>query len=172
MIYFTSDTFFGRTSIAKSRGFSSSEEMNISMIETWNSAVSPDDIVYHLGNFAWDIITAEQMLLNLNGAINFMPSSYDSATLELIDNFTNIKLIENGIFCIESRNLVLSPWRMVTWPAQKSGSLHLHGGNVRHKSDLNKENRFNVNCELWNLSPISLDSLEEVIKMVNNKNKE
>jgi calcineurin-like phosphoesterase family protein len=171
MIYFVSDTFFGRSSKAKSRGFSSVEEMNLEMINIWNSVVKPDDIVYHLGNFAWDIITAEQMLLNLNGVINFMPASYDAALLALEDNFTNIDVLENGIYCIETRNLVLSPWRMVTWPAKNSGTLHIHGGDRRHKSDLTKENRFNVNCELWSLAPVSLDSLEEVIKMVK-ENKE
>jgi calcineurin-like phosphoesterase family protein len=171
MIYFTSDTFFGRSSKAKSRDFSSVEEMNLEMINLWNATVKPNDIVYHLGNFAWDIITAEQMLLNLNGVINFMPSSYDSALLALEDNFSNIEILETGIKCIESRNLVLSPWRMVTWPAKSSGSIHLHGGDRRHKSDLTKENRFNTNCELWSLSPVSLDSLTEVIKMVK-ENKE
>ena len=40
----------------------------------------------------------------------------------------------------------------------------------KYKSN-NKENRFNVNCELWSLSPVSLDSLEGVIKMVK-ENKE
>lgn len=171
MIYFISDTFFGRSSKAKSREFSSVEEMNLEMINLWNATVKPNDTVYHLGNFAWDIITAEQMLLNLNGVINFMPASYDAAMLTLIDNFNNVKLIDNGIYCIESRNLVLSPWRMMTWPAKTSGSLHIHGGDRRYKSDLNKENRFNVNCELWSLSPVSLDSLEGVIKMVK-ENKE
>ena len=36
MIYVTSDTFFGRSSIAKERGFSTVEEMNNQLIQNWN----------------------------------------------------------------------------------------------------------------------------------------
>ena len=170
MIYFTSDTYFGRSSKAKSRKFSSSSEMNLDMINRWNSVVKENDIVYHLGNFAWDIISAEQMLLNLNGNINFLPSYSDTALLAIADNFENLKIIDNSVYCIENRNLVLCPWRMFTWPAKRSGSIHLHGCDTRYKANLNKENRFNTNCELWSLTPISLNSLNEVIEMTKEVN--
>ena len=52
MIYVISDTFFGRSSKAKDRGFADTQEMQNSMIEKWNSKVNKNDIVYHLGNFA------------------------------------------------------------------------------------------------------------------------
>ena len=44
--------------------------------------------------------------------------------------------------------------------------MHLHGNNKEYKSDLNKEKRFNVNCDLWSLEPVSLESLKEITEMV------
>lgn len=51
-IFFTSDTHFchNQQFLYEPRGFSSVEEMNESIIERWNSIVSNEDIVYHLGD--------------------------------------------------------------------------------------------------------------------------
>ena len=171
MIYLTSDTFFGRASKAKERGFRSTEEMQISMINSWNEKIKPNDIVYHLGNFAWDIISAENALLNLNGRINFLPSMYDMALDQVAgDNgvFEGVKVIKDGIFTIESLELVLCPWPLKNWPGKAHNVLHIHGGDKRYKANLKNELRFNANCDLWSLSPISLDSLLSVIKEFNN----
>ena len=69
--FVTSDTFFGRPSIIKTakRPFSSVEEMNTTLLENWNKVVKPDDVVYHLGNFAWNPVIAEDILKVLNGKI-------------------------------------------------------------------------------------------------------
>ena len=53
MIYLTSDTHFchDKPFIYEPRGFSSIQEMNETLIENWNGAVSKNDIVYVLGDF-------------------------------------------------------------------------------------------------------------------------
>ena len=52
MIWLTSDTHFchDREFIFGPRGFSCVEEMNKAIVERWNSVVSDDDTVYHLGD--------------------------------------------------------------------------------------------------------------------------
>ena len=54
-IRFTSDTHFGHNNIIKfcKRPWKTTEEMNEALIERWNSVVKPDDIVFHLGDFAF-----------------------------------------------------------------------------------------------------------------------
>ena len=54
-VYFTSDTHFQHGNIIKfcNRPYSNVEEMNNAIIENWNSVVGPNDIVFHLGDFAW-----------------------------------------------------------------------------------------------------------------------
>ena len=58
-IYITSDTFFGRRNIIEiaNRPFKDLDEMHAVMVNNWNSVVTDNDIVYHLGNFAWTPIS-------------------------------------------------------------------------------------------------------------------
>lgn len=52
MDYFTSDLHIGHNKdfIWKSRGFSSIEEHNTTILKNWNAVVTPDDTVYLLGD--------------------------------------------------------------------------------------------------------------------------
>lgn len=54
MIYLIADTHFGHTNIIKycGRPFANVGEMNGRIIHNWNSVVTPEDTVYHLGDFA------------------------------------------------------------------------------------------------------------------------
>ena len=52
--WFTSDTHFGHTNIIRysNRPFKDVNHMNEEIIRKWNSVVSPEDTVYHLGDVA------------------------------------------------------------------------------------------------------------------------
>ena len=54
-IFFVADTHFFHKNIIKycSQPFLSITEMNETLIKNWNSKVSPGDIVFHLGDFAF-----------------------------------------------------------------------------------------------------------------------
>lgn len=54
-IWFTSDTHWGHKNIIKfcSRPWNNVEEMDQGLIENWNSVVKENDIVFHLGDFAF-----------------------------------------------------------------------------------------------------------------------
>ena len=64
-IFFTSDTHFNHKNIIKyepvSRPFATVEQMNQEIINRWNSVVSDDDIVIHLGDFFMGTLDAEEM---------------------------------------------------------------------------------------------------------------
>jgi calcineurin-like phosphoesterase family protein len=46
--------------------------MNSTLIKNWNNKVKKNDVVFHLGNFAWDPVTARKVLKKLNGKIYFL----------------------------------------------------------------------------------------------------
>ena len=84
-IFVTSNQQFGRPGAIKKydRPFSSLEEMNETLIENWNLTVSPEDVVYVLGNFGWDPTTVENCINTLNGHIYFIEGEFDKATVDV-----------------------------------------------------------------------------------------
>ena len=69
-----SDTHFGHSNILKfkvegnpARPFSSTKEMDEFMIDAWNSRVAKDDLVYHLGDFAF---ASKGYILNIASKLN------------------------------------------------------------------------------------------------------
>lgn len=79
-IWFTSDTHFGHESIIRHcrPEFSSVEEMDETLIENWNTSVRLDDLVYHLGDFAWKVQDAKRVRPRLNGTIRLMVGNHDN----------------------------------------------------------------------------------------------
>jgi calcineurin-like phosphoesterase family protein len=159
-IFLTSDTFFGRKLTAVQRGFTSVEDMEDAYIENWNSKVSKGDIVYHLGNFSWDPISAESAIIHLQGTIYFIGGSYDKH----MSDVSLVKLKKHfllpSISYIPKDLIVLSHWPLLEWPEKENESIHIHGGDV--KTDLSNGYRFNANINNWSGSPIDLEFLKEI----------
>lgn len=78
-IWFISDTHFGHGNIIGycRPHFSSVEEMEATIIDNWNAAVKPQDLVYHLGDFAWKTSDAKRVRPLLNGAIRLIVGNHD-----------------------------------------------------------------------------------------------
>lgn len=78
-IFFTSDTHFGaqRTLELSKRPFKNVNEMDKILINNWNDAVKPKDIVYHLGDFGNFEVTKY-----LNGHIRFILGNYEKRDIE------------------------------------------------------------------------------------------
>ena len=76
-IWFTSDTHWGHRNVIKfcNRPWKTVKEMDEALIENWKSAVSKDDIVFHLGDFAFAPNWRWKKLLSrLNGHIYLTPT--------------------------------------------------------------------------------------------------
>src|SRR4030066_28737 len=63
-IFFTADTHFNHANIIHycRRPFSSIKEMNETLIAKWNAGMGKGDLVYHLGDFAWESGTKATMI--------------------------------------------------------------------------------------------------------------
>ena len=78
--FFTSDTHFNHESILKytKRPWATVPEMNEGLIELWNQTVGPEDIVYHLGDFAMgQRVLIPEVLARLNGRIILVQGNHD-----------------------------------------------------------------------------------------------
>ena len=77
-IFLTSDHHWFHKNIIKycNRPFNSMEEMNCNLIEKWNSVVNQEDIVIHLGDFAFRGM-AREIRPKLNGTIILIRGNHD-----------------------------------------------------------------------------------------------
>lgn len=79
--FFIADTHFGSENIRlyENRPFGSVSEMDRAMIVGWNETVSPEDTVWHLGDFGAEGHEAE-ILSKLNGTIKLVKGNHDKET--------------------------------------------------------------------------------------------
>lgn len=80
--FFTSDTHFGnvRSLELSKRPFKNINDMDWSIIERWNTVVTPNSTVYHLGDFG-----NYEMLKYLNGNIHLVLGNYEIKERENLD---------------------------------------------------------------------------------------
>jgi hypothetical protein len=79
--WFTADTHFGHSNIIRhcTRPFGTVEEMDASLIATWNAVVRKDDDIWHLGDFAYRAAKAPaDYLRRLNGRKHFVWGNHDT----------------------------------------------------------------------------------------------
>lgn len=102
-IWFTSDTHFGHKNILTfcERPFNSVEEMDNAIIERWNSKVGKDDIVFHLGDFAFASNKRwQELIYKLNGKIYLILGNHDitrwpgNYTMQLFDRVENQMMLK------------------------------------------------------------------------------
>ena len=78
-VWFISDTHFGHANIIKycRSQFASLADMEGHIIALWNETVKPQDLVYHLGDFAWKTEDAKRVRPLLNGSIRLIVGNHD-----------------------------------------------------------------------------------------------
>lgn len=78
-VFYTSDTHFGHRFVAGLRGFDSFEDHDQYMIDRWNSFVSKNDVVFHLGDFSMrQNDYTKECAKALNGRIHLVAGNHDS----------------------------------------------------------------------------------------------
>lgn len=173
MIYFISDTHFNHQGSLKWNNgtvrpnFSSLEEMNQTMIDNWNSIVSDEDTVYHLGDFAYKCSKqeAEKIWWQLNGHKHLIKGNHDHEDIELWESISDIKDIsfinDKGI----KQEIILCHYPIYSWKNMIHGSWHLHGHTHGSMQDNNiGVKRYDVSVEVNNYTPISLEQVKEIMK--------
>ena len=164
--FVTSNLQLGRPQAIKkyNRPFKDVDEMTESLIKEWNSVVTSNDLVYHLGNFAWDPKTAQDALERMNGQIWLLPAEYDDAVMILARKGMlrqGVKVI-NRILPLEAYKATLSYWPMEAWPEKNKGYYSIIGHpQKQYKSDPAKK-RINVSTDLWGYKPQDLEKTLQI----------
>jgi calcineurin-like phosphoesterase family protein len=136
--FFTSDTHFDDEYAIRyfKRPFQDMDGMNAVMIEKWNSVVSEDDSVYHLGDFTLGNIGQFTKWVNqLNGNIKILPGSHDDPWLkdfvgnERVQVLSPLVSVEFPEIMAGKRTqvIVMCHYSMQVWDRSNQGSWHLFG---------------------------------------------
>jgi len=164
-VWFTADTHWGHTNIIKhaSRPFSSTREMDETLIQNWNAVVGAKDTVYHLG----DVGLCSPGLLNrilgqLNGHIFLIQGNHDRTTIspQCRGRFKGISCLMEARFPDPSaprgeRTIILCHYAMRVWNKRHWGSWHLYGHSHGKLPEDPQSLSFDVGVDAHGYRPIS-----------------
>lgn len=135
-LFFTADTHFGHWStpdrnIIKycNRPFDRISEMDMALIENWNSVVGPKDTIYHLGDFSFyrDMKINDAILDSLNGKKILIVGNHDRDKIQknshwsAVHQYLELKDKRAGTW------LVMFHYPLASWNGSYHGSWDLHG---------------------------------------------
>ena len=176
-IFFTSDTHFGHSQpfLYEPRGFTNIEEMDEVIIERWNNIVSPNDIVYHLGDTMLnDNANGIRCFKRLNGQIFLIFGNHDSEARKNLIFTECMHQVQGGWYAwqfkYEKFSIYLSHYPTLTANFDnKHFSQHvinLHGHTHQRTNWLDPRNPFmyHVGVDSHNCTPVHIDEIITDIK--------
>lgn len=191
MIFVTSDTHYGHKNVIQycSRPFADVYEMNETMVKNWNSVVTEEDIVYHLGDFSMNHFNIPKYLPRLKAKeIHLIAGNHDKPfkgsdkwiKQYLNYGFTsvsNVKLLEVEL---DSKNMVTTVIRLMHLPYRDGrtrkedklfdyrlvddGVFALTGHSHSPKINRLKFNRLDIGVDAWDFTPVPLPEVIKEIK--------
>ena len=158
-IFVISDTHFGHKNILNFehngkplRPFSSLTEMHVEMIDRWNSVVTPQDKVYHLGDVAFTQAGLKLLGL-LNGKKQLVRGNHDklklSAYREYFQEVYGVRQI-NGVW------LTHVPMHQ-SCVDQERVKINIHGH--LHANKIDHPKYFNASVECINYTPYDITEI-------------
>ena len=142
MNYYISDIHFGDQRLFDlcKRPFSSLEEMDVYIIQKWNSKVSKEDMVYILGDLGYDQQSIE-LYRQLNGIKKLIVGNHDESMLDYIKGTYIFESIEYMNMVNDGNNKVfLCHYPIMDWPEDDNDSVLVYG-HIHNKTEQN-DNRF------------------------------
>ena len=164
-IWYCADTHFSHANILKycSRPFSSYYEMDEALIANWNEEVAPQDVVWHLGDFAFGKDSTfgrmKTIFDRLNGHKHLIMGNHDRRNLmDRLgwESIQDVKLVRDG-----QQDLWLSHYKHSVWPKSHRGCLHLFGHS--HGTSPNTSKSMDVGVDPCGYRPVNLEYILETM---------
>jgi calcineurin-like phosphoesterase family protein len=155
-VYFTSDHHFGHSAARTfyRRPFSSVAEMDQAMMDRWNAVISPEDEVWHLGDFAvhQSAERVAHLLATLHGRKHLVVGNNDDA---VVTGRTRCRSVQPyAELQVDGKKLVLCHYPFRSWRDMGKGSVNLHGHSHGRLKALPRQ--FDVGVEGQDLRPVRL----------------
>lgn len=186
-IFFTSDTHWHHSKIIEfcNRPWTTTEEMNEGLIERWNAKVGKNDIIFHLGDFAWGGFEKWKSILErLNGRIVLIMGNHDDKNLSELTKPYFEHITHQMKIVVGDRPIYLNHYPFLCFGGayrnvwQLYGHVHsVHEDNPRYGSGPDyprlkylMANQYDVGVDLNNFEPINFFEVETRInEQINHK---
>jgi calcineurin-like phosphoesterase family protein len=182
-----SDTHFNHRNIIRycNRPFVTVEQMNQQLILNWNSVVSPEDTVWHVGDFGFGDLSSING--QLNGHVHLIQGNHDSSVTWNSFNFASRQrwqLLElNGLRVLLTHFPVHQPDSVRSIPSRLEYDVCLYGHVHQTESGwIESHNRWYRNCsvevleyrpqpllELLQSCPVTFSQLQNAQKHVSER---
>lgn len=154
-VWFTADTHFGHSRILElsKRPFRDVRDQDQTLIERWNEVVAPDDLVYHLGDFAYkaDPEKLPGIFHRLNGVKNLVKGNHDhTETMNL--PWASISMLTE--ISVDSEAVVLCHYPLHEWRGYHRGTVHLYGH--VHGTNPAPGRSCDVGVDVWAYRPVGI----------------
>lgn len=179
-IWFTSDLHFGHQNIIRfcNRPWETTEDMDLNLIQNWNSVVKPNDLVFDLGDFAFASNARwKELLSQLNGHHYLILGNHDitrwpgSKTMELFEG-----VYQQIILKIDGRTVYLNHYPYLcfggAWRKPENAVYqlfgHTHSGPNCKGADTDRlvnlfPYQYDVGVDNNNYTPVSWQQVQEII---------
>lgn len=169
--WFIADTHFGHANIIRfcNRPFGSIDEMDEAMIERWNSVVGPNDVVWHLGDFAF--YKSYEKLLSifsrLSGNKFLILGNHDYDNTQRLP-WLGQRQMQTLMF--GKQPIVLCHYGLRVWDRSHHGALHLYGHS--HGTLPGDSQSLDVGVDCWDFTPVNIEQVRDRMKTMPKRPKE
>lgn len=155
--------------------------MNETIIKNWNSVVGPADVVWLVGDIAFekDRAKLENMLRRLNGEKHIIWGNHDNLLKSIAwkDYFKTGADMRTIVVPAESNNgvaqrIVLCHYAFRVWDQSHYGTWNLHGHSHGTLPDDPAMLQADVGVDVWNFTPVSMEQLNAHMKKKTRKPKD
>ena len=168
-VFFTADCHFDHANIIKysNRPFKTVENMNNEIVKRWNNVVSPDDLIYHVGDFAFKgQSNASKFEKQLNGNIVHIAGNHDlnngikSYIIKAMMHFGGKEIFVQHHPPIDKNEIPICDFVVCGHVHEKWKAKFVKDCNIPI---------INVGVDVWNFEPVSTLSLLKYYRQLINK---
>lgn len=158
MIYFTGDTHFGDPRVLRidRRPFPNMVEHDETLIANWNAVVTPEDEVWHLGDFmSLRAGSPDTLLQRLNGTKHLIIGNNDPPEVVAAHGWASRQ--HYAELALGDQLVILCHYPFRTWNKMGKKSVNLHGHSHGRLKTVPRQ--FDVGVDARNLKPIAFDDI-------------
>ncbi len=126
-------------------------------MEGWNETVGPDDVVWHLGDFAirQQRAVVAELLTRLNGRKHLVMGNNDPPATTALDDWESVQNYAET--AVDGVSLVLCHYPFRSWRGMGKGWVNLHGHSHGRLKPMPRQ--FDVGVDIWEFRPVTLHEI-------------